>query len=119
MNTQLTTHWQLAPELDNPQPLQGIEDIHQCISNILNTIKGSDILRPHFGSDHFNYLDQPEDIAVPHIVREISYALVQWEPRIRVERVNITGEAPHFECLIEWHLKDEIYREIYQTAVKL
>ncbi|MFZ7276994.1 MULTISPECIES: GPW/gp25 family protein [Avibacterium] len=119
MNTQLTTHWQLAPELDNNAPQQGLDDIHLCIANILNTIKGTDILRPQFGSDHFNYLDQPEDIAIPNIVREISHALSKWEPRIEVERIEITGTAPQFECLIYWHLKTAVYREIYQTVVKV
>lgn len=77
-NTLLTTHWQLAPSLDS-QAVQGVDDIHQCIDHILSTMKGTDVLRPEFGSDHFQYIDQPEDIAIPNIVREITLALQRWE----------------------------------------
>ena len=103
-----STHWQLAPNL-NKQAVQGIDDIHQCIANILNTLKGKDILRPEFGSNHFQYIDQPE----------ISLALQNWEPRIEVEHIDINGQAPHFELTIYWALVDEVYREIYQTTLAM
>lgn len=120
MNTDTiqSTHWQLAPEL-NSQVLSGIDDIHQCIANILNTVKGTDILRPDFGSDHIKFIDYPEDVAIPNIVREITLALQMWEQRIEVESVQATGQAPHFDVLITWALKDSVYREIYQTNVRI
>ena len=111
-----STHWQLAPNL-NEQAVQGIDDIHQCIANTLNTLKGTDVLRPEFGSDHFQYIDQPEDVALPNMVREITLALQRWENRIEVESVQISGQAPHFELLIFWTLVDDVYRELYQTQV--
>ena len=114
-NTILSTHWQLAPT--EKQAVQGIDDIHQCIANILNTLKGTDVLRPEFGSDHFRYIDYPEDIALPNMVREITLALQRWENRIEVESVQISGQAPHFELLIFWTLVDDVYRELYQTQV--
>lgn len=121
MNTQstlITTHWQLAPNIEN-QVVQGIDDIHQCIVHILSTMKGTDVLRPEFGSDHFQYIDQPEDIAIPNIVREVTLALQRWEKRIKVDSVNVEGTAPHFEFLIFWTLVDDVYREIYQTSVQI
>ena len=87
-----STHWQLAPNL-NEQAVQGIDDIHQCIANILNTL--------------------------PNMVREITLALQRWENRIEVESVQISGQAPHFELLIFWTLVDDVYREIYQTSVQI
>lgn len=113
----LTTHWQLAPFNEQANVLQGIEDIHQCIVNILMTQKGSDVLRPEFGSDHFRYIDYPEDIAVPHFVREITTALQRWENRIEVNSVEVSGEAPHFTFTVYWSLTDAVHREIYQTEV--
>ncbi|MGC6246732.1 GPW/gp25 family protein [Pasteurella multocida] len=98
--------------------MQGIDDIHLCIANILNTIRGTDILRPEFGSDHFRYIDQPEDIAVPHFVREITFALSLWEKRINVDEIKVSGNAPHFSFTIFWSLKEDIYHEIYSTEVK-
>ena len=113
----LTTHRQLAPFVDEAKIKQGIDDIHQCIANILSTIKGSDVLRPDFGSDHFQYIDYPEDIAVPNFVREITKALTVWEKRIIVESIAVSGVAPHFTFTVYWTLSDAVYREIYQTEV--
>ena len=121
MNTQstlITTHWQLAPNIEN-QVVQGIDDIHQCIGHILSTMKGTDVLRPEFGSDHFRYIDYPEDIAQPNMVREITLALQKWESRIEVDHISIDGQAPHFELTIYWTLVDEVYREIYQTTLAM
>ncbi|PMC56850.1 phage baseplate protein [Haemophilus parainfluenzae] len=115
-NTLLTTHWQLAPSLDS-QAVQGVDDIHQCIDHILSTMKGTDVLRPEFGSDHFQYIDQPEDVAIPNIVREITLALQRWEKRINIDSVDVEGSAPHFEFVIHWSLTEDVYREIYATRV--
>lgn len=117
-HTHLTTHWQLAPNDKTQSVIQGIDDIYLCIANILNTIRGTDILRPEFGSDHFRYIDQPEDIAVPHFVREITFALSLWEKRINVDEIKVSGNAPHFSFTIFWSLKEDIYHEIYSTEVK-
>ena len=38
---------------------EGVEDINQCIAIILLTQKGSDPLRPTFGSDIYKYIDYP------------------------------------------------------------
>lgn len=113
----LTTHWQLAPFDSSDTARQGIDDIHQCIANILTTLKDSDVLRPEFGSNHFQYIDYPEDEALPHFVREITEALQQWETRIEVDEVQTSGTAPHFTFTVYWSLKDDVYREIYQTEV--
>ena len=118
MKTQIThIHWQLSPELDSNTGITGENDIHQCISNILATRKGSDILRPEFGSNHFDYIDQPFDVAVPNMVREVWTALERWETRIVVQSVKVTGEAPHYYFAIHWCLRDDVERQIYQTEV--
>lgn len=121
MNTQnpiQSTHWQLAPDTDTKSVVEGIDDIHLCIANILNTLKGTDILRPEFGSDHFQYIDYPYDEAVPNFVREITQALQRWEKRIDVQEIIVDGEAPHFLFTVCWQLTDDVYREIYQTKVQ-
>lgn len=119
MNTQIqSTHWQLAPETEGVSAVSGIDDIHLCIANILSTQKGTDILRPEFGSDHFRYIDYPEDVAVPNFVREITQALQKWESRIVIDEVLVDGEAPHFTFTVMWRLTDDVYREIYRTQVQ-
>lgn len=119
MNTQIqSTHWQLAPETEDVSAVSGIDDIHLCITNILSTQKGTDILRPEFGSDHFKFIDYPEDVAIPNFVREITQALQKWERRIVIDEVLVDGEAPHFTFTVMWSLTDDVYREIYRTEVK-
>ena len=66
-----------------------VDDINQCIHIILHTPKSADPLRPTFGCDQDKYLDSPINIARPHLVREITDALRQWEPRIVVTRVSV------------------------------
>ncbi|TNG92985.1 phage baseplate protein [Pasteurellaceae bacterium USgator11] len=111
------THWQIAP--DGIDAVQGEDDLHQCIRNILSTRKGSDVLRPDFGSDHFDYIDQPFDIAVPNIVREIFIAIERWEKRALLQEVNVSGTAPHFEIEALWCVADDIARQIYQAQIDM
>lgn len=109
-------HWQLSPHTDENSVVQGIEDIHQCITTILSTPKGLDVLRPEFGSDHFHYLDRPEDIALPNFTREITEALMIWEKRIDVIRIVFSGSAPHYGVMVEWKLKDGIHKDLVQQT---
>jgi phage baseplate assembly protein W len=69
----------------------GISDIRQCIDFILRTIPGSDPLRPLFGSDVFDYVDKPTNVAIPNIKRAIFEAVSLWETRIQI--VSIVHET--------------------------
>ena len=46
------THWQLAPT--DAATIQGEDDLHQCILNILSTRKGSDIITGEAPEFHFS-----------------------------------------------------------------
>ncbi|MDA8449846.1 GPW/gp25 family protein [Acidovorax sp. GBBC 3332] len=87
--------WQLA--IGQPgTALTGDADIGQCLRVILTTPKGSDPLRPEFGSDVGRYVDWPVDLARPHIVREVWDAVALWEPRIDPGRVTARlGDVAH------------------------
>ncbi len=111
----ISQHWQLAQGGNGIT--QGADDIDLCIHNILSTRKGADVLRPDFGSNHFDYLDTPEDIFVPNVVREITLAIQTWEKRAVVERVRFSGNAPHITMIVEWRIADDIASELYQTQI--
>ena len=111
----LSQHWQLSP--NGSGITQGADDIDLCIHNILSTRKGSDVLRPDFGSNHFDYLDTPEDVFIPNAVREIVLAIQTWETRAVVENVQFTGNAPHIAINVQWRIADEIAGELYQTQI--
>ena len=49
---------------------EGIDDINQCLANIIKTRKGSVPHRPTFGSDVYLYVDYPISEAIPNIIRE-------------------------------------------------
>jgi len=65
------------------------DDIKQCIYTILTTVKGSDPLRPTFGSDVYRFIDMPMNTAAPNLVLEVYNALEKWEKRIAVTRCEL------------------------------
>jgi phage baseplate assembly protein W len=85
--------WSLA--LDQPgdpgsgigNVVQGVADVNQCIQIILTTPKGSDPLRPTFGADLWKFLDAPINAAISAIVTEVTTAITQWEPRVKLTSV--------------------------------
>jgi len=102
--------WSL--KLDNlGAVVQGIDDVQQCIAIILTTPPGSDPLRPTFGADLWSYLDRPISAAIPSIVKEVTAAIVKWEPRVVLESVAVSpandtssqGDA-HLNISITWRL---------------
>src|SRR5579863_5641990 len=91
--------------------VQGVADVNQCIQIILTTSKGSDPLRPTFGADVWRYIDAPINAAIPAIVREVTEAILRWEPRVTLVSINVTfvlgGDAQagaHLNILVTWRL---------------
>jgi phage baseplate assembly protein W len=70
--------------------VQGVHDVNQCLQIILTTPKGSDPLRPTFGADVWRYIDAPMNAAIPAIVREVTEAILRWEPRVTVVSISAT-----------------------------
>src|SRR5579859_6459693 len=92
--------------------VQGLSDVNQCIQIILTTPKGSDPLRPTFGADVWRYIDAPINTAIPAIVREVTEAILRWEPRVTLVSINVTpvlgGDAQagaHLNISVTWRLK--------------
>lgn len=115
----LTRHWQIAPLEMDKDVVTDLEDINQCIINILSTRKGSDVTRPDFGSDHLTYLDTPEDIFIPNVTREVILAIQTWEKRVALDKVTFSGSAPHMTMSIHWRLADNVAGEISQTDIRI
>jgi len=109
-------HWQPALSREG-EVVQGVHDIDQAIGIILSTPLGADTHRPSFGCRIHDYLDWPITRARPHIVREVVSALTRWEPRMRIESVQIEpASAPeHLTIRIRWKAADGVIR---QTQVR-
>lgn len=103
-----TLHWQ--PALGGDGIVENLDDPDQAIRVILLTPKGSDPLRPKFGSNLHVYLDYPIHRARPHVVRETVEAIgdpVYGEPRVTVERVEVTlAGIAHLAVRVTWRLAD-------------
>src|SRR5580704_16426948 len=89
----------------------GVGDVNQCIAIILTTPKGTDVLRPTFGTDLWKYIDAPISQAGPAIVREVTQSITQWEPRVKVLSVMttplsgiVTQPGAHVEITVGWQL---------------
>lgn len=67
--------------------VEDIDDIDQCIRIILMTRKGSDPHRPEFGSDIWQYIDAPVNVAIPNIIREAMDAINIWETRVQINGI--------------------------------
>lgn len=115
--TPRSTHWQLAPLDVSDGVVQGYDDIEQCIFNILSTRKGTDVTRPEFGSNHFDYIDTPEDIFVPNAVREVVLAIQTWEKRAVIDKVEFGGNAPEITMTVHWHVADDAVADIRKTDI--
>ncbi|MFC2753972.1 MAG: ATP-binding cassette domain-containing protein [Cardiobacterium sp.] len=117
-----------APASPREAAARGIAVVFQELSlcnnltvaeNILATRKGSDVLRPDFGSNWFDYVDYPEDEFIPNTVREVILAIQTWEKRALVEQVTFSGHAPHITMTVHWRVADEVAGEIYRTDIVL
>ena len=75
--------------------------------------------RPAFGSNHFDYIDTPEDVFVPNCVREVVLAIKTWEPRAEVTQVTFAGNAPHIMLTVHWRVAAAVAGEIYRSDIAL
>lgn len=72
--------------------LAGPDHIRQSIVDILTTPLGTRVMLPEYGSNLYNLVDNPTDPGLSmKIIMTSAGALAKWEPRIRVDSVNVTA----------------------------
>lgn len=94
-----------------------IDDINQCIGTILMTRKGSVPHNPELGSEIWEEIDQPINIAKPNIVRKAYEALEYQEPRIDLLDVYCYEIEANIFVRVDWGFKDS--QEIISKEVKV
>lgn len=79
------------------------EDIHQAVRIILGTAQGERVMRPDFGAGLQALVFEPLSTTTMALVRHrVEEALVTWEPRIDLERVDVSaGNAALGELVVE------------------
>ncbi len=86
---------------------EGIAAIRQCIDIIIRTTKGTDPLRPLFGSDVYKYQDAPVNVAIPNIKKAILEAIEIWETRVTISKIIHRVDLGHVFFDIHYKLKDQ------------
>jgi phage baseplate assembly protein W len=70
------------------------EDIEQSLQILLSTSLGERIMRPDYGCNLSDYQFEPMNASVVGYIRDmVSTAMIYNEPRIRVERVDVSQPA--------------------------
>lgn len=86
--------WPLLPKPDENGELSfpTLEDsVRQSIRVILSTRPGEQLMRPRFGAGLQEYIHQPNTLTVRRRIRDsISSALGRYEPRIVVDRIDVS-----------------------------
>ena len=68
--------------------MEGIAHLRQSVRDILTTPLGSRVMRRNYGSRLFDLVDAPlNDLTLVEMFAATAEALVRWEPRILVQRV--------------------------------
>ena len=71
----------------------GSANIKQSVRTILNTAKGERVMRPEFGCDiHDQVFSSLSPATLNRIEDSVQSALIRWEPRITVERVEARAD---------------------------
>lgn len=99
--------------------VEGLADVRQCIDVILRTQKGTDPFRPQFGSDIFDHMDKPVQVAVPNIKMAIIEAIDMWEPRVKVKAVSHTYNVDGANSQIIFHIVYNIVDEDLLDSLQL
>jgi len=69
------------------------EDIEQAIQIVLLTARNERVMLPEFGAGVRNFVFEPNTPTTHRAVEEaVRHALIDWEPRIDLERVEVTAD---------------------------
>jgi phage baseplate assembly protein W len=78
------------------------EDVRQAILIVLGTNPGERVMRPDFGAGLRAFVFEPMTPTTLEALRQrVQEALVDWEPRIDVEKVTITAVPADGKVLID------------------
>ncbi|HEX2572307.1 MAG TPA: GPW/gp25 family protein [Polyangia bacterium] len=77
------------------------EDIEQAIQIILLTSRNERVMLPQFGGGLRDFVFEPNSPATHRAIEAaVRRALIDWEPRIRLERVEVTTRADEPNLLL-------------------
>ncbi|WP_411683279.1 GPW/gp25 family protein [Aeromonas caviae] len=89
--------------------ISATDHIVQSVRDILTTPVGSRVMRRDYGSELFYLIDQPQHQATRlRLMAATVQALINWEPRITITRVDVLGGGMDGALTVEltWQRKD-------------
>ncbi|MCJ8215459.1 GPW/gp25 family protein [Aeromonas veronii] len=99
----------LGMNATNGRAISATDHIIQSVRDILITPVGSRVMRRDYGSELFYLIDMPQHQATRlRLMAATVQALINWEPRITVTRVDVLGGGMDGALTIEitWQRKD-------------
>lgn len=80
---------------DTGKMLEGFDHLRQSIQDILTTPVGTRVHRRDYGSQLPRLVDRPvNESLVADLIAAAAEALDRWEPRLRLERIDIESVSP-------------------------
>ena len=95
------------------------EDIRQAVRLILETDRGERVMRPEFGAGLNEFVFEPINNTTKALIRHrVEEALVTWEPRIRVQSVEVSANQAamgRLDIAIEYEVRstNTFYNLVY------
>jgi len=97
-NSFLGTGWAFPPSFD-PEAgtvdlVSDVTDINESLNILLSTSLGERVMQPRYGCDLHDYLFEPLNSSLIGFIRDrVENALIIYEPRINVERIEVTPDS--------------------------
>jgi Bacteriophage baseplate protein W len=96
-NSFLGTGWAFPPQFDavagEVNLVSDTEDIDESLNILLSTSLGERVMQPKYGCDLHDYLFEPLNSSLIGYIRDrVENSLIVYEPRINVERIDVTKE---------------------------
>jgi len=88
------TGWSFPPAFDkvtgNAAMSSGLQDIYESLHILLSTTIGERVMLPDYGCNLRDYVFDPMNVAMgAYIKRLVEDAIIYFEPRITLEKVNV------------------------------
>lgn len=96
-NTFLGTGWSFPPafnpETASVEMVSNQEDIKQSINILLSTYLGERVMQPKYGCNLEEFMFDPlNSTMIGYIKDRVETAILHYEPRINVEKIEVTGD---------------------------
>ena len=119
----LAVGWPLLPTPDADGALAWPSapiSVKQMIEVILRTAPGEQLMRPAFGAGLERLVHEPNTLTTrARVQEEITAALERWEPRIRLDRVDVDAGPDPRELLVTIAYRHRLTGEAVQLAVSI